>query len=134
MEADILKIIERFHGHLGPYVVIGYRMGMIANDRLGNDPFSKWAKAMTGTRPPVSCLIDGIQLSTGCTLGKGNMTAENGGIARAMFGRKGEGASLIITLRDDITERIGNAVTKDEIEELAREIAGLPDDILFDID
>ena len=34
-------MLEEFHGHLGPYAVIGYRMGKIACRELNNDPFSK---------------------------------------------------------------------------------------------
>ncbi|HEC81191.1 MAG TPA: hypothetical protein ENI42_02025, partial [Thermoplasmatales archaeon] len=38
---ETLKRIEQFHGHLGPYVVLGYRMGIIANKFLGENPFKK---------------------------------------------------------------------------------------------
>ena len=38
---ETLDLIEKFHGHLGPYVVLGYRIGLIANEKLGKDPFSK---------------------------------------------------------------------------------------------
>ena len=68
-----LADLEKFHGHLGPYVIIGFKMGQIANNKLGKDPFCKKAITWTGKNPPVSCIIDGIQLSSGCTLGKGNI-------------------------------------------------------------
>jgi len=36
---EILKKIEQFHGHIGPYVIIGYKMGEISTNNLGKDPF-----------------------------------------------------------------------------------------------
>ena len=33
-----LRLIRAFHGHLGPYVVAGLRMGRYALARLGADP------------------------------------------------------------------------------------------------
>ena len=60
-------------------------MGLIANEKLGSDPFCKRAKVFTGTNPPVSCIIDGIQLSSNCTLGKGRITVENKNLAKAEF-------------------------------------------------
>lgn len=44
---DALNEIKKFHGHLGPYVVIGYKMGIIANKYLSPNPFSKTAKVWT---------------------------------------------------------------------------------------
>ena len=75
---ETLKQIEKFHGHIGPYAVIGYRMGLVANKKLGSDPFLKKAVVFTGTNPPLSCIVDGIQISSGCTFGKGNIRVEKG--------------------------------------------------------
>jgi len=77
---ETLSKIEQFHGHLGPYAVIGYKMGKIAKKQLGSDPFSKEAVIWTGTKPPLSCIIDGIQISSGCTLGKGNISIRQDGV------------------------------------------------------
>ena len=73
--------LRTFHGHLGPFVVIGYRMGQHALTLTGSDGhFGIRAHVHTGDRPPRSCLIDGIQLGAGCTLGKRNiqLTVEEG--------------------------------------------------------
>ncbi|MFA6098490.1 MAG: formylmethanofuran dehydrogenase subunit E family protein [Patescibacteria group bacterium] len=62
-----LKIIKSLHGHIGPYVVLGYVMGAYVRRHLSNiDKITIYTKI----NPPVSCLLDGLQLSTGCTLGK----------------------------------------------------------------
>jgi formylmethanofuran dehydrogenase subunit E len=65
--------LARFHGHLGPFIVLGYRMGRYALRELGGNPFSVQAEVFCSGTTPQSCLADGIQLGSGCTLGKGNI-------------------------------------------------------------
>ncbi len=65
--------LARFHGHLGPYIVLGYRMGRHALQKLGADPFSIQAEVYCSGVTPQSCLADGVQLGSGCTLGKRNI-------------------------------------------------------------
>ncbi len=67
--------LKRFHGHLGPYVVIGYRMGRLARERFDG---KMTAVVFAGRHPPMSCLIDGVQFTTGCTLGKNNIVVREG--------------------------------------------------------
>ena len=69
----LLIAAGRFHGHIGPFLAIGLRMGAIANEGLGRDPMEMKASAAVEPRPPRSCVLDGIQYSTGCTMGKGNI-------------------------------------------------------------
>jgi formylmethanofuran dehydrogenase subunit E len=49
------------------------RMGLIANEQIGRDPFGVEAEVSVEAKPPRSCLVDGVQYATGCTLGKGNI-------------------------------------------------------------
>jgi formylmethanofuran dehydrogenase subunit E len=63
-----------FHGHGGPFMVVGLRMGLAALRAL--DAFGWFGiscKAFLLWSPPDSCVIDGIQVSTGCTMGKHNI-------------------------------------------------------------
>lgn len=129
---ETLKYIERFHGHLGPYVVIGYRMGEIANQMLGKDPFSKKAVVQTGTTPPMSCIIDGIQMSSGCTLGKGNISVNPDGVPKAQF-TNNNGKQIKIDLRPDITEEIDTTVTEENIIDYSERLYQRPNQELFDI-
>lgn len=69
----LVQDLARFHGHLGPYIVLGYRIGRQALEILGGDPFSINAEVFCSGVPPQSCLADGVQLGSGCTLGKGNI-------------------------------------------------------------
>ncbi|MDH3364682.1 MAG: formylmethanofuran dehydrogenase subunit E family protein [Thermoplasmata archaeon] len=129
---ETLKRISEFHGHLGPFVVVGYRMGVMANRLLGADPFGKTALALTGGKPPKSCLIDGIQLSSGCTLGKGLIGVVDQGEVAAVFMSKGRKATYWISLKNAIAEQIAAASHK-ELEPLAVGLYSLAEDELFDV-
>ena len=129
---EALKKIEKFHGHIGPYVVIGYKMGEIANQLFGGDPFSKNAIVWTGTKPPLSCIIDGIQMSSGCTLGKGNITVNMQGIPKAQF-TDNNGKHLEIRLKTRVKQEIDTMVTKDNIISFSGELYLKSNEELFDI-
>lgn len=128
-----LRRISEFHGHLGPFVVVGYRMGQIANRLLGSDAFAKTAIALTGGKPPRSCMIDGIQLSSGCTIGKGTIGVIDQGEVSSIFLSKRGGQQVKVTLKDDKIEEI-SSTSHEGMESLARRLYALPDDELFVIE
>ena len=68
-----VKELAKFHGHLGPNIVLGYLMGKYACENLSSDPFRLKATVYCPKKTPESCIVDGIQLGSGCTLGKGNI-------------------------------------------------------------
>lgn len=129
---ETLKLIERFHGHLGPYAVIGYRMGKIACEKINNDPFGKNAEVFTGTTPPISCIVDGIQLGSGCTLGKGNIKITDEKKPFAIFKDK-NGSTIKITLKKEIQKEIDTTVTDENIIEYAEKIYEKTDEDLFEL-
>jgi formylmethanofuran dehydrogenase subunit E len=64
------KKISKFHGHVGPWVVTGFTLGKLAKKYI------KGLKSINISNPlvpPKSCLIDGLQLSTGLTIGRGEV-------------------------------------------------------------
>ena len=65
--------LAKFHGHLGPFIVLGYRMGRYALKHFDNNPFALHATVSCSGQPPESCLIDGVQIGSGCTYGKRNI-------------------------------------------------------------
>ncbi len=70
-------LANELHGHLGVYTIIGVKMGIMARDYFfcGQDEME--VVSYTGNTPPVSCLNDGIQVSTGATLGHGLITVND---------------------------------------------------------
>jgi formylmethanofuran dehydrogenase subunit E len=127
-----LKQIERFHGHLGPYVVLGYKMGEIANQMLGSGPFSKNVVVWTGMKPPVSCIIDGIQMSSGCTLGKGNISINSDGIPKARFSNN-NGKYVEIALKASVKHEIDSTVTEENMANFSKQLFQTSNQKLFDI-
>ncbi|MBU0598523.1 formylmethanofuran dehydrogenase subunit E family protein [Patescibacteria group bacterium] len=69
-----LPRIRKFHGHIGPYVLLGYRIGELSRNVIKN---IRSIKIYVHDKPPQSCIIDGIQLSTGCTIGNGKIKIIN---------------------------------------------------------
>ena len=127
---EFLEYAKRFHGHLGPFLVIGLRVGSLARGRLGNpDPIhSLEAMVELENKRPVSCLIDGIQVSSGCTLGKGNIRVMEGRGVWALF-RSG-GKKLRISLREEIKSR----VLETPGEEAVKMIIEKSDEDLFEVE
>lgn len=83
----ILRKAEEFHGHLGPFLVIGVRMGLIGVRELGakeNDEQLR-VTAMTKDSTPFSCVIDGIQVATKCTIGNKKLRVKNSSGIAAKF-------------------------------------------------
>jgi len=129
---EVLEKIKNFHGHLGPYVVIGYRMGVLANKHLGNDPFEKTAEVWTKNCPPMSCVLDGVQMGSGCTLGKRNITIKNSDIPKALFSNK-NGKKIEIKLKTKVNEEIEKTVTKENLTSFSIDVFNRSDDELFEI-
>lgn len=104
-----LAALKRFHGHLGPYVVLGMRMGHYARERFPNRIY---ATLLSGTNRPLSCLADGVQFASCCTVGKANLSIREGGKAAAMFTDGTTAFKLIV--RQEILERIEGMTGEDE--------------------
>ena len=105
--ADLDEMIERgthLHGHLGPFLVAGIRMGLLALELL-NSPgyFGIRAISETGNETPLSCLTDGVQIGSGCTTGKGNLRVNDAGQPRVHF-ETADGRKVVITLRPEALE------------------------------
>ncbi|MCI0497135.1 MAG: formylmethanofuran dehydrogenase subunit E family protein [Thermoplasmata archaeon] len=130
---DELRLIERFHGHIGPYAILGHRAGQIANRVLGRDPFAKRATVHTGTAPPLSCFIDGIQLASGCTMGKGNIVAIDGGEARAVFSDGQGKRTLEVRLRREVPARIREVFESGDQEAFCEWCWTAPETDIFEV-
>jgi len=105
LSGDLMDRAVEFHGHGGPFMVVGLRMGLTALRRLdARGWFDLRCRVAIRWRPPDSCVIDGIQSSTGCTMGKHNIEVEEGAGIAAEFNKGGE--SLSLTLRREVLEKI----------------------------
>lgn len=70
-EWKAVVMTDEFHGHLGVFSVVGAKMGIKARELFGVGPDMLEVTSYAGSKPPYSCLNDGIQVSTGATVGMG---------------------------------------------------------------
>jgi formylmethanofuran dehydrogenase subunit E len=122
--------LAAFHGHLGPYIVLGYRMGRYARDNFCSDPFAMKAAVHCSGTPPESCVVDGVQIGSGCTLGKRNIEIVVAPSIRCEF--SGNGNRLVLVPRPYTPPPKGEHYEA-AIEHFAEEMLAMPDAELFTV-
>ena len=97
---------DEFHGHLGVFSIVGAKMGIKARELFGVGADMIQVTTFAGSRPPYSCLTDGIQVSTGATLGMGTIRLASDSVFRpsAIFTYKTR--SLKISLKKEYLEKV----------------------------
>jgi len=125
-------LMKAFHGHLGPYVVLGYRMSKLALIKLkAGGHFDVSAEVFTVLEPPCSCIIDGIQLGSGCTLGKRNIEAHPfDGPAYAVFSNQA-GSQVSIRLKPEVPGLVASWVDAHGVEKAGELFLESDPDTLF---
>ncbi len=115
-------LTNELHRHLGIYSLVGAKMGVRAREIL-NAPFdSLRVVSFTGSEPPLSCLNDGLQASTGASLGRGSIRiAKSRSEPAAMFVRNQR--VLYLTLKPQYVKRI-----KKDIQSALKRFGGLNPD------
>ncbi|MBU1906182.1 MAG: formylmethanofuran dehydrogenase subunit E family protein [Candidatus Omnitrophica bacterium] len=124
----------KFHGHLGPYLILGLRAGELALKELKcRKYFGLRVKVWGASLRPKSCLIDGLQLSTGATYGKGNITKFNGSIIKLVVKDRDNSKKVTLTFKEDLVKELNGVKTHSESESLARMIYRTSNSKLFTI-
>jgi formylmethanofuran dehydrogenase subunit E len=127
---DELQKAKAFHSHLGPYLVVGLKMGRAVVRHLGDEPFSMTIEVFTGPHPPLSCVVDGLQLATPCTVGNGQIRIRGG--ERVAIRARRDDQQMELSLKPQIWERIRAAQGGDRLEALAVELWGMGEVELLD--
>ena len=126
----------KLHGHLGPFLVIGVRMGRIAKRIL--DPEVKGGMKMQVTIKipfftPFSCTLDGVQATTSCTVGNQRLKIENS--EEEIVGRfelRNPLGTLEISVNSKVMKELAKKMSEGTAsEELAAQIASLSEAELF---
>ncbi len=125
-----LQLAKEFHSHLGPYLTVGLKMGKFLTKELNDASSTLKMISYTGSTPPVSCSIDGLQLSTSCTVGNGRISIREQGKAK-VEGRMNE-RRILLGLREKIAREIKTNCTSENEEELALRIWKMTPEELFD--
>ena len=104
-------LTNEFHRHLGIYSLVGAKMGVRAREIL-EAPFDTLEViSNAGNKPPTSCMNDGLQVSTGASLGRGTI--------RVLEGKPSPSAtfvyndlSLTLSLKKEVWEKIKKDIRK----------------------
>ncbi|HUW06673.1 MAG TPA: formylmethanofuran dehydrogenase subunit E family protein, partial [Williamwhitmania sp.] len=72
-EWKLVVLTNEIHQHLGIYSIVGAKMGLFAREYFGVGLDKMKVQSKAGFYPSVGCLNDGLQISTGATLGRGDI-------------------------------------------------------------
>ena len=97
---------DEFHGHLGVYSIVGAKMGIKAREWFGVGPDVIEVVSFAGSRPPYSCLNDGIQVSVGATLGMGTIHLATDSVTQPMAVFSYKGHSIRIRLKEEYNKKV----------------------------
>jgi formylmethanofuran dehydrogenase subunit E len=111
LDRELLAFGQRFHGHKCPAMPMGLRTGLAALRALGVEraPDKQLMALIELDDDQCStCWADGIQVTTGCTFGKGN-------IKKLYYGK------WVLTLIDKATQRAVRVALKTEMMQRSKQ-------------
>ncbi|MDR2848881.1 MAG: nucleoside hydrolase [Bacteroidales bacterium] len=105
-------LANELHGHLGIYAIVGVKMGIRAREYFNIGVDDIVVVSYAGLHPPVSCMNDGLQVSTGATIGHGLISVAAGQDIRpeAMFTFKDK------TIRMRLKQEYAQQIRRDVME------------------
>ncbi len=103
-------LLNELHEHLGAYSIIGVKMGLRAAELLNAPQHAMTIVSSAPPSQPVSCLNDGLLVSTGSTPGRGLFTHLPGppGTVEASFSYNGR--TIVMRLKDSYRAKIVAAI------------------------
>jgi formylmethanofuran dehydrogenase subunit E len=128
-----------FHGHLGPFLVLGVRMGLIGLRELhtSRGDMKLHATATLERTVPFSCTVDGIQVVTQCTVGNGRLQINDRKNKVAAKFQLDQKRPVSVTLKpakfEELKNSLPNTARSYKNIQLARRIASSPEEELFSV-
>ncbi len=133
--ATLIRKAAEFHGHLGPFLVLGIRMGLIGLRELGTkEDRNLRIRALLRDSVPFSCTIDGIQMATKCTIGNQKLKLiDSLGIAAEfqLQPRKKITVAVNLDTFNKLRSRLLEDIPPEEVRKLAWMVASMPEEQLF---
>lgn len=118
-----LREATYFHGHLGPYLVLGLKAGDFALKYLKAKRYFGLEINVFGLdKKPKSCIIDGLQLSTGATFGKGNIRKFRANFEKIEFLNRATSKKLALEFKSSLANALKNLEGHKSSEILAKKI------------
>ena len=107
-EWKAVLLTNELHRHLGMWSIVGAKMGIRAREVL-RAPFDQIdVISFCGYDPPFSCMNDGIQVSTGASLGRATISNTHLGQPEAIFIYKGK--RLLLKVKPQVKAEIGKVI------------------------
>ena len=104
-EWNSILLTSELHRHLGIYSILGAKMGVYAREILNASLDELQVTSYTGNKTPLSCFNDGLQVSTGATLGHGLIQVmEDNPRIEAVFEKNG--TAIRIRLKQEVVRQI----------------------------
>jgi formylmethanofuran dehydrogenase subunit E len=130
--------IERYHGHVGPWNVLGWRIGRAALRELN----SEWGRheldvvCYVPLQTPFTCLADGLSVGTGNSQGRLDLRLAEVLVCRQSFVsvRRKDGKGDVLEFRPDadyLQSILGQPVER--LESLCNTTSEMPEARLFSI-
>ncbi len=120
-------IANELHRHLGVFAIMGVKMGIRAREYFSTGVDEMEVTTHSGSIPPLSCMNDGIQVSTGATPGHGLLTVATDAPFFPAADFKHKGTTIRISLKKELADRITS-----ELKEI-NFIYGLDSDIYWEL-
>jgi formylmethanofuran dehydrogenase subunit E len=120
----ILQTATDLHGHFGPFLTLGVRMGLLGLQELGVKPGDPrlHATVMFKYAAPISCILDGIQTTTKCTVGNTRLTWKESSQISVTFQLEGSKHRIKIRVKPAIVQELLGRLPEQASDEATREI------------
>lgn len=115
----------RFHGHLGPWAVLGLRLGQAILADLDCAGYFDIRIDVSGpiAKPPPRCILDGLQYATGATMGKNAITATEAEAYRVRAINTETNQAVCYRPAEGFLDVVATLSGHEQVEALAREVA-----------
>ncbi len=135
--SKVIATILDAHGHVGPWAVVGYRMGEHAmhDFRLPRHSKSILVVHHTPLEFKFTCAADGVMAVTGATPGKMNIRLEECALAdlKTVITNRSTGEVLTFRILPDRAKELAG-VTPAQLDAMSRRFADLPDEEVFSVE
>ena len=113
-EWRVVVLSQEIHGHLGIYSALGAKMGLRAMELLEARGIYQEPTIVSyaGSVPPISCFNDGLQVSTGSTVGHGLFSVADNPVKRAEADFSAGGTVFTLRLKEEYSRQIRSDIEK----------------------
>jgi len=136
----LLKAAASLHGHFGPFLTLGVRMSLAGLRELGVKPGDTrlHIKATLEYALPFSCMLDGIQTATKCTVGNQRLSWKESRELGAMFLLENTGRRIEVKVNKTVIRELSRKLEKEKpmsgaVRQIASDVASRSEKELFSV-